>query len=159
MSLKESWLFSLFSILSDLYEEKQRGWVIGFFYMAIPVGGALGYILGGRLGWPDSFFWVVPPGLLMAIWCWFLPDPSLNEASLKGESSLSGVKAKSTWADYLLPVHCTFCTWAFTPLIFHEKSTWTGSLINTQKMVYEHVSSLITNSYIVLCYFYEYLTW
>lgn len=94
------------SILSDLYEEKQRGWVIGFFYMAIPVGGALGYILGGRLGWPDSFFWVVPPGLLMAIWCWFLPDPALNEASPKGESSLSGVKAKSTWADYLLLLRC-----------------------------------------------------
>lgn len=75
------------AILSDLFEEKQRGWVIGCFYIAIPVGGALGYILGGHLGWPDSFFWVVPPGLLLAGWCWWLDDPASENLRQKKTDS------------------------------------------------------------------------
>jgi len=77
------------AILSDLFEEKQRGWVIGCFYIAIPVGGALGYILGGHLGWPDSFFWVVPPGLLLAVWCWMLADPASEKLRKKGSEPIS----------------------------------------------------------------------
>ena len=77
------------AILSDLFEEKQRGWVIGCFYIAIPVGGALGYILGGHLGWPDSFFWVVPPGLLLAVWCWMLADPASENLRKKRSESIS----------------------------------------------------------------------
>ena len=35
------------AFLSDLFPEAIRGRVMGFFYMATPVGSALGYIVGG----------------------------------------------------------------------------------------------------------------
>src|SRR5262245_527866 len=56
------------TLLSDLYPEKVRGQVLSWFYLAIPVGGALGYALGGQMsawrpedGWRWAFFSVVPP--------------------------------------------------------------------------------------------------
>ena len=46
---------------------------MAFFYMAIPVGSALGYVFGGAvhqyLGWRWAFFLVTPPGLLLAALC------------------------------------------------------------------------------------------
>lgn len=97
------------AILSDLFEEKQRGWVIGCFYIAIPVGGALGYILGGHLGWPDSFFWVVPPGLLLALWCWMLVDPAsknLQEMGSDVSPSRENQAGKGLLADYWRLLQC-----------------------------------------------------
>ena len=47
--------------------------------MAIPVGSALGYGLGGLLekhfGWRSAFLAVVVPGLLLAGCCWFMQEP------------------------------------------------------------------------------------
>lgn len=80
------------AILSDIYGEKERGWVIGLFYLAIPIGGAMGYLIGGWLGWPDSFFWVVPPGIVFAIWCWCLTDPLPAGAKAPAQGDISGPK-------------------------------------------------------------------
>lgn len=70
------------TLISDLYPVKIRGSVLAWFYAAIPVGGALGYALGGLLGWPAAFYWVVPPGLLLGLWCWFMPEPKSGQADL-----------------------------------------------------------------------------
>lgn len=70
------------TLISDLYPVKIRGSVLAWFYAAIPVGSALGFGLGGLLGWPDAFYWVVPPGLLLGLWCWFMPEPRTGQADL-----------------------------------------------------------------------------
>ena len=62
------------TVISDLYPVQIRGRVLSWFYMAIPVGSALGYALGGQLaeskyGWRTAFFAVVPPGLLLGVLC------------------------------------------------------------------------------------------
>ena len=51
--------------ISDLYPERMRGTVLAWFYVAIPVGSALGYVLGGQAGFPLGILSVVPPGS-----CW-----------------------------------------------------------------------------------------
>lgn len=63
------------TILSDLYPEKSRGMVMSIFYGAIPVGSALGYAFGGVAGWPNAFYWVIPPGIILGILCFFMPEP------------------------------------------------------------------------------------
>jgi MFS family permease len=67
------------TIISDLYPLQIRGRVLAVFYLAIPVGGALGYAFGGKiadlLGWRWAFYLVVPPGLLLAAFCFFMRDP------------------------------------------------------------------------------------
>ena len=58
------------AMLSDAYEPARRGRVLALFSMAIPVGSALGYLLGGGLergfGWRAAFFVVGVPGVLLA---------------------------------------------------------------------------------------------
>ena len=49
------------AFLSDLFPENIRGRVMGLFYLATPVGSALGFIVGGYLGhhygWRDHSDW------------------------------------------------------------------------------------------------------
>jgi len=67
------------TIISDLYPVEKRGAVLAWFFMAIPVGSALGYVFGGmiegQLGWRWAFYLVAPPGLLLALLCFFMRDP------------------------------------------------------------------------------------
>jgi glycerophosphoryl diester phosphodiesterase/MFS family permease len=67
------------AVLSDLFPKEKRGKIFAIFFMAIPVGSALGYLLGGLLeskfGWRHAFLFAGLPGLLLAIGLFFLPDP------------------------------------------------------------------------------------
>ncbi|MGC3972706.1 MAG: MFS transporter [Pirellulales bacterium] len=69
------------TIISDLYPVERRGSVLAWFYMAIPVGSALGYVWGGHLadlegwGWRWAFYLSAPPGILLAVWALFMREP------------------------------------------------------------------------------------
>jgi MFS family permease len=67
------------TILSDLFPVENRGRIMAIFFAAIPVGSALGYVLGGainaHLGWRWAFYLVTPPGLLLGAICFFQRDP------------------------------------------------------------------------------------
>jgi MFS family permease len=58
-------------LVADFFPKERRGQVLAWFYVAIPVGSALGYLLGGvlgqRFGWHAAFLLVGVPGLLLAI--------------------------------------------------------------------------------------------
>jgi MFS family permease len=86
------------TIISDLYPVERRGRVLSWFYMAIPVGSALGYAFGGWinkvLNWRWAFFLVTPPGLLLALFCFFMQDPR------KTSPSPATHRPKAKWSDY-----------------------------------------------------------
>lgn len=67
------------SIIADLFESKERGRRLALFYLAIPVGSALGYLVGGWVGenwgWRSAFFVAGGPGLLFALVAAFMPEP------------------------------------------------------------------------------------
>jgi MFS family permease len=67
------------TILSDLFPIEKRGRVMAVFCAAIPVGSALGYVVGGligaHLGWRWAFYLVAPPGLLLGLLCFWQRDP------------------------------------------------------------------------------------
>ena len=58
-------------LVADYFPKEHRGRVLAWFYVAIPVGSALGYLLGGLLGqlygWHTAFLLVGVPGLLLAV--------------------------------------------------------------------------------------------
>lgn len=64
--------FGIFApaVLADFYPERDRNRILSIFYLAIPVGAALGYIAGGNLGslfgWRAPFLICAIPGLLVA---------------------------------------------------------------------------------------------
>lgn len=67
------------SLLSDYFPVSRRGRVMAIFFCAIPVGSALGYVVGGLIdahfGWRMAFFVAGTPGLILAALCLLLPDP------------------------------------------------------------------------------------
>ncbi len=67
------------ALISDYYPPDRRGRVFAIFYLAIPVGSAVGYLLGGAIehqfGWRAAFFAVGLPGLLLALLTLTAPDP------------------------------------------------------------------------------------
>ena len=99
------------TLLADFFEPKRRGKVMGIFYLALPVGTAIGYALGGLmeslgtnhapaiqqtaqslglgsiadnfLGWRLAFWVVGLPGVLFAILGLLIPEPGRGGASTK----------------------------------------------------------------------------
>lgn len=82
------------ALISDLYPVKVRGQVLSLFYAAIPVGGALGYVWGGAIGWPDAFYWVIPPGLVLGVACLLMRDPPRGQTDVQ-DPSLVGHKTST----------------------------------------------------------------
>src|SRR2546423_11869105 len=67
------------ALLADYFPRERRGRVLAVFFAAIPVGSALGYIVGGLadryLGWRAAFFVAGIPGLVLAALVLRLYDP------------------------------------------------------------------------------------
>jgi predicted MFS family arabinose efflux permease len=70
-------------LLSDYFPQEKRGRMLSLFFLAIPVGSALGYILGGQLGqafgWQRAFLLVGVPGLFLTLPLYLLKDPRQND--------------------------------------------------------------------------------
>src|SRR5436853_796747 len=59
------------ALLSDYFPRAQRGRAFSIFYVAIPVGAAAGFLLGGALehafGWRAAFYAVGLPGVALSL--------------------------------------------------------------------------------------------
>jgi MFS transporter, Spinster family, sphingosine-1-phosphate transporter len=99
------------SLLSDYFPIRQRGRVMAIFFCAIPVGSALGYVVGGlvdkHFGWRAAFFVAGVPGLLLAASCLLLRDPP--RGAQDGATATAGAAPKTsgsnirgeTWNTYM----------------------------------------------------------
>lgn len=71
------------TFVADLFAEEKRGRILGVFYLAIPVGSAAGYLLGGNLapqyGWRFPFYLAAAPGFLLALVVLFLKEPERGQ--------------------------------------------------------------------------------
>jgi MFS family permease len=87
------------TILSDLFPIETRGRIMAIFCAAIPVGSALGYVIGGLVGthlsWRWAFYLVTPPGLLLGLLCFWQRDPRVTADNLVQKSARRSVR------DYL----------------------------------------------------------
>jgi len=72
------------SLISDAYPPARRNNALTVFYVAIPVGGALGYTLGGLIehhfGWRSAFLCAGVPGLLLALLLLPFREPQRGQA-------------------------------------------------------------------------------
>ena len=87
------------TILADLFPIQTRGRIMAIFCAAIPVGSALGYVIGGligaHLGWRWAFYLIAPPGLLLGFLCFWQRDPRRAAHHLSQKSPRRNIR------DYL----------------------------------------------------------
>src|SRR5271170_6471022 len=74
--------FGIFAptVIADFYPERDRNRILSIFYVAIPLGAALGYVAGGQLGtlwgWRAPFFLCAIPGFVIAaLYGWLAREP------------------------------------------------------------------------------------
>ncbi len=138
------------TILVDLFRREVRGRILSLFYLGIPIGGALGFLLGGMIsaggpyltpigeipGWRMAFFVVGAPGLIAALIALFLPEPERGASDrlegtpppettpkLTSEDYLSIVRTPSYWVAVLAMAAYTFAIGAlvfFYPTFLRE---------------------------------------
>jgi predicted MFS family arabinose efflux permease len=99
------------SLLSDCYPPERRARVLGIFYAAIPVGSALGYIVGGlvgeHFGWRAAFFVAGAPGVVLAFVLLLLAEPrrgardaaAAAATPLSLSASLRALAARRSWVS------------------------------------------------------------
>ncbi len=86
------------ALLADYFPRERRGRIFAVFFAAIPIGSALGYIVGGLVdhyfGWRQAFFVAGVPGLVLAALALRLYDPPRGAQDSAGGST-AGAQAVS----------------------------------------------------------------
>ena len=126
------------TFVADLFPEEKRGRILGVFYLAIPVGTAAGYLLGGKLsphyGWRFPFYIAAVPGFLMAVAVLFLHEPKRGQFDREKETperaTLFGLaRNPAFWSSTLGMAMMTFAlggiqVWMPTFLSRHAAIRW-----------------------------------
>jgi MFS family permease len=83
------------ALLSDFYPPNRRNRILTIFYVAIPLGTALGFVLGGalgdRFGWRAAFLICALPGLALATMALAIRDPG------RGKFDSDAAQAPPRW--------------------------------------------------------------
>ena len=86
------------SLIADYFPPQRRATALGVFQAAIPMGFALGFVIGGVLayyfGWRAAFMIVGVPGLLTAVLVWRLREPArgaTDEPAPRHETALEEI--------------------------------------------------------------------
>jgi MFS transporter, Spinster family, sphingosine-1-phosphate transporter len=91
------------SYISDTFGRARRNNALTIFYVAIPVGAALGNIVGGLIsasyGWRNAFIWAGAPGLVLALLLLPFAEPKRGGSDNEGEAV--GQAKKPTVKDVL----------------------------------------------------------
>jgi MFS transporter, Spinster family, sphingosine-1-phosphate transporter len=90
------------TILADYFALQARGRIMAIFCAAIPVGSALGYVLGGiinhQFGWRWAFYLVAIPGIILGLFCFFQKDPRTRAGVVRE-------RMRARKEDYLTLLH------------------------------------------------------
>jgi MFS family permease len=85
------------SVIADLFEPDQRGRRLALFYLAIPMGSAFGYLVGGWVGeiwgWREAFWVAGAPGFVFAVVAAWMPEPVRGATDRGDAGEQLGVRA------------------------------------------------------------------
>jgi MFS family permease len=94
------------TLLADLFARRSRARAMSAFYLAMPIGGAIGVALGGflgqKFGWHTAFFVVGAPGLAAAVAALWIPEPTRGQSEGIDPARLEAhVRAGAPVEDYI----------------------------------------------------------
>jgi len=121
------------TFVADMFPEDKRGRVMGIFYLAIPVGSALGFLVGGVLGpkygWRVPFYVGAAPSLLFAFLLLFIPEPPLGQFDVPGKvPEVSGFGADTSSGIVAYVIRVMKWVWALMQSLVRNPAFLTATL-------------------------------
>jgi MFS transporter, Spinster family, sphingosine-1-phosphate transporter len=132
------------AMLCDLVPERQRALKLTWFFLAIPLGSAIGFGLAGviaeHLGWRASFLVCGLPGLLVALAMWFVKDPE------RGANDLVADETRDLGFGQRLRFLLTHRVWLATTACYVGYTFAMGALTHWSASFLERVHGVGTGS-------------
>ena len=79
------------ALIVGMVRKARRAFVTGIWAAAIPLGSAVGFLVGGWVtksyGWQAALWALAAPGVLFGILAWFMPDYKINKETLEKAGS------------------------------------------------------------------------
>jgi MFS family permease len=111
------------TLIADYYPRERRGAILSWFYAAIPVGSALGFVIGGLVaasfGWRWAFYVCVIPGVVLALLCFFMREPQCGKADgLCDEEATKRVPVLEAYKTLFRTPSFVLCTLGMAAMTF-----------------------------------------
>jgi MFS family permease len=121
--------------IADLFAEGKRARMLAIFYVAIGLGSAVGFMMGGYLGqhygWRVPFYVGAAPGLVLAIAVALMPEPtrgatdSAERESFERDKVLGLFRNGAFWSGSIAMALWTFCVGGL--------QSWMPSFLNQER--------------------------
>ncbi len=93
------------ALIVGMVRKARRAFVTGIWAAAIPLGSALGFLVGGWVtkswGWQAALWAIATPGIIFGILAWFMPDYKINKESLQKTGSQKSMAIATTLKEML----------------------------------------------------------
>jgi MFS family permease len=128
------------AVISGLYPESKRSKMMGLWNASIPLGTAIGVLLGGiiatRLGWKHAFGLVALPGFIVAILFFFVKDYKTVDLSYTdSQNQKTKMKGKDFLREFLSKPSLIITYFGFAAVIFVTTSlvTWLSTYFHVTR--------------------------
>ncbi len=135
--------------LSQYISKEKQGRALALFSSALPVGAALGFVLGGVLsawvGWRNAFYIVGLPGFVLSVLIWKLgdPRPQSKQTSFDYKKTLATILKSKPYIWAVLG----YCAYAF---VVGGIAHWTPSYVQRQYSLTELHANMLFGGIAVL---------
>ncbi|HZM13164.1 MAG TPA: MFS transporter [Bacteroidales bacterium] len=128
------------AMISGLYPEAKRSKMMGLWNASIPLGTAIGVLLGGiiatRLGWKHAFGLVALPGFVVAVLFFFVKDYKTVDLSFTdSQNQKTKMKGKDFLREFLSKPSLILTYFGFAAVIFVTTSmvTWLSTYFHVTR--------------------------
>jgi MFS family permease len=128
------------AVISGLYPEDKRSKMMGLWNASIPLGTAIGVLLGGiiatRFGWKHAFGMVALPGLIVAVLFFFVKDYKTVALSFTDKNNVKvKMNAKDKLEQFLSRPSLILTYFGFAAVVFVTTSliTWLSTYFHVTR--------------------------
>jgi len=145
------------AMISGLYPLERRARMMGIWNASIPLGSAIGVLLGGliaaRLGWKHAFGLVAIPGLIVAVLFLFVKDYKTVDLSFVDKNSKKvRMERKDILKEFLSKPSIIYTYFGITAVVFVTTSllTWLPTYFEKTRQISAEAAGKMASSVMVL---------
>jgi MFS family permease len=145
------------AMIAGLYPLDRRARMIGLWNASIPLGSAIGVLLGGiialKLGWKHAFGIVAFPGLIVAILFLFVKDYKTVDLSFVDKmNNRVKMKVKDVYKEFITKPSLIFSYFGIAAVIFVTTSllTWLSTYFQIERGIPQDKAGTMASAVMVL---------